>query len=130
MRSHSNGGGRAEHVTARPLRFCVFVYSFEKWNSALARKKLIVLGDEGGALTAAGRRFLTEFGVVLTPATGQRIFCRPAWTGASGHITSSAISAPSSAVSALSAAGSRDNAGRARYASLRPAGAGSSRVSA
>jgi len=127
MRSHSNGGGRAADVTARPLRLCVFVYSFEKWNNTLARKKL---GDEGGTLTVAGRRFLTEFGVVLTPATGQRIFCRPAWTGASGHITSPAISAPSSAVSALSAAGSRDNAGRARYASLRPAGAGSSRVSA
>src|SRR5262245_35747707 len=85
MRSHSNGGGRAADVTARPLRLCVFVYSFEKWNNALARKKL---GDEGGTLTVAGRRFLTEFGVVLTPATGQRIFCRPCldWSERPYHI--------------------------------------------
>src|SRR5262245_1175453 len=35
---------------------------------ALARKKLVILSDEGGALTKAGRRFLTEFGAVLPPS--------------------------------------------------------------
>ena len=55
---------------------------------ALARKKLVVLSDEGGELTAAGRRFLTEFGAVLTPSTGQRIFCRPCldWSERRYHI--------------------------------------------
>jgi len=55
---------------------------------ALARKKLVVLSDEGGALTAAGRRFLSEFGALLTPATGQRIFCRPCldWSERRYHI--------------------------------------------
>jgi DNA-binding transcriptional ArsR family regulator len=56
---------------------------------ALARKKLVILSDEGGALTKAGRRFLTEFGAVLPPsANGQRIFCRPCldWSERRYHI--------------------------------------------
>jgi hypothetical protein len=56
---------------------------------ALARRRLVVLNDEGGELTTAGRRFLTEFGAVLTPAAaGQRIFCRPCldWSERRYHI--------------------------------------------
>src|SRR6185295_10983550 len=45
---------------------------------ALVRKKCVVLSDEGGELTAAGKRFLTSFGSSLLPASGsRRIFCRP-----------------------------------------------------
>ncbi|MGB8895121.1 MAG: helix-turn-helix transcriptional regulator [Pseudolabrys sp.] len=38
---------------------------------ALVRKKYVVLSDEGGELTVAGKRFLTGFGSAL------RIYCRP-----------------------------------------------------
>jgi hypothetical protein len=38
----------------------------------------VVLSDEGGELTATGKRFLTGFGAALdTGAAKRRIFCRP-----------------------------------------------------
>ena len=39
---------------------------------ALVRKKYVVLSDEGGELTPSGKRFLTQFGAALTPASGHR----------------------------------------------------------
>jgi hypothetical protein len=36
----------------------------------------IVLTDEGGEVTSSGERFLSTFGVDLTPRT-RRIFCQP-----------------------------------------------------
>jgi DNA-binding transcriptional ArsR family regulator len=45
---------------------------------ALVRKRYVVLSDEGGELTVAGKRFLSGFGSVVMPASGsRRIFCRP-----------------------------------------------------
>src|SRR5262245_7628338 len=84
MRSHSNGGGRAADVTARPLRFCVFVYSFEKWNRAKS----------------------SSFSVVLTPATGQRIFCRPCldWSERRYHIAGHLGSEPARATTQVARA--------------------------
>jgi len=44
---------------------------------ALVAKKLIVLSDEGGEVTAAGTRFFTAFGADLKrPAASRRVFCR------------------------------------------------------
>jgi DNA-binding transcriptional ArsR family regulator len=44
---------------------------------ALVAKKFIVLGDEGSALTARGRKFLCDFGADLTATSAsRRIFCR------------------------------------------------------
>jgi DNA-binding transcriptional ArsR family regulator len=44
---------------------------------ALTAKKLIVLSEEGGELTAAGKRFLTQFGIQPNgKAAGRRVFCR------------------------------------------------------
>jgi hypothetical protein len=44
---------------------------------ALLVRRFIVLSDEGGAVTAAGARFLTKFGIDLnTKSAGRRIFCR------------------------------------------------------
>jgi DNA-binding transcriptional ArsR family regulator len=56
---------------------------------ALVGSKFVVLNDEGGALTPAGKRFLTEFGIGLTaPGVGRRIFCRPCldWSERRYHI--------------------------------------------
>jgi DNA-binding transcriptional ArsR family regulator len=56
---------------------------------ALAAKGYITLGDDGGEVTAAGARFLTEFGADLTPASGnRRIFCRPCldWSERRYHV--------------------------------------------
>jgi len=65
--------------------------------STLAGNKFVVLNDEGGALTPAGKKFLREFGATLTaPGAGRRIFCRHASTGASGATTLPATSAPGS----------------------------------
>ena len=45
---------------------------------ALMAKKYVALNDDGGELTAAGRRFLTKFGATLdAKAATRRIFCRP-----------------------------------------------------
>jgi DNA-binding transcriptional ArsR family regulator len=56
---------------------------------ALVRRKYVVLSDEGGELTVAGKRFLTGFGTALRPASGsRRIFCRPCldWSERRYHI--------------------------------------------
>jgi DNA-binding transcriptional ArsR family regulator len=56
---------------------------------ALVRRKYVILSDEGGELTTAGRRFLTDFGSSLLPASGShRIFCRPCldWSERRYHI--------------------------------------------
>jgi len=45
---------------------------------ALVRKRYIVLNDEGGELTVAGKRFFNGFGTAFEPAPGsRRNFCRP-----------------------------------------------------
>ena len=44
---------------------------------ALVARRFIVLTDDGGAVTAAGTRFLTKFGVDFDgKSAGRRIFCR------------------------------------------------------
>jgi DNA-binding transcriptional ArsR family regulator len=44
---------------------------------ALVAKRFIVLTEEGGAVTAAGARFLKDFGAnVDSKAAGRRVFCR------------------------------------------------------
>jgi DNA-binding transcriptional ArsR family regulator len=43
---------------------------------AMIAQKYLVLSDEGGEVTAAGRRFLTAFGTDLSGKSGRRIFCR------------------------------------------------------
>jgi DNA-binding transcriptional ArsR family regulator len=44
---------------------------------ALVAKKFVVLTEEGGEVTKAGARFLTQFGATLNAKpTGRRIFCR------------------------------------------------------
>jgi DNA-binding transcriptional ArsR family regulator len=56
---------------------------------ALVRKKFVVLSDEGGELTTAGKRFLVRFGTALMPASGsRRVFCRPCldWSERRYHI--------------------------------------------
>src|SRR5262245_5630748 len=56
---------------------------------ALVRKRYIVLNDEGGELTVAGKRFFNGFGSALGPAPGSRgIFCRPCldWSERRYHI--------------------------------------------
>ena len=54
---------------------------------ALAANGHIVLGEDGGAVTAAGARFLTGFGADLSPR-GKRIFCRPCldWSERRYHV--------------------------------------------
>ena len=42
---------------------------------ALVSKRYLVLDEEGGELTAAGKRFLTGFGAKLD-LPGRRVFCR------------------------------------------------------
>jgi DNA-binding transcriptional ArsR family regulator len=45
---------------------------------ALVARRYVALSEEGGAVTAAGKRFLLDFGAVLTAKAGsRRIFCRP-----------------------------------------------------
>ncbi len=56
---------------------------------ALVAKRYVVLSDEGGEVTAAGKRFLTEFGARLTPTpNSRRIFCRPCldWSERRHHV--------------------------------------------
>lgn len=56
---------------------------------ALLDKEFIVLGEDGGEVTAAGARFLTGFGATLTPLTrSRRIFCRPCldWSERRYHV--------------------------------------------
>jgi DNA-binding transcriptional ArsR family regulator len=45
---------------------------------ALAAKRYVALSEEGGAVTTTGKRFLADFGAILTAKGGnRRIFCRP-----------------------------------------------------
>ena len=56
---------------------------------ALVAKRYVVLSDEGGEVTAAGKRFLTEFGAQLTQTpNSRRIFCRPCldWSERRYHV--------------------------------------------
>ena len=56
---------------------------------ALVQKRYAVMNDEGGQLTAAGKRFLTGCGSVLIQYPGsRRIFCRPCldWSERRYHI--------------------------------------------
>ena len=56
---------------------------------ALVAKKFVVLSEEGGALTARGQKFLSDFGADLTAKSGsRRIFCRACldWSERRHHI--------------------------------------------
>ncbi len=56
---------------------------------ALVAKRYVMLSEEGGEVTAAGKRFLTAFGAQLTSKTGsRRIFCRPCldWSERRYHV--------------------------------------------
>jgi DNA-binding transcriptional ArsR family regulator len=56
---------------------------------ALVAKRYVALSDDGGQLTATGRRFLAKFGARLEPLpTTRRIFCRPCldWSERRYHI--------------------------------------------
>ncbi|MGC1573894.1 MAG: transcriptional regulator [Pseudolabrys sp.] len=55
---------------------------------ALVRKRYVVLSDEGGELTVAGKRFLSGFGSAIMPSGSSRIFCRPCldWSERRYHI--------------------------------------------
>jgi len=55
---------------------------------ALVASGAIVLAPEGGEVTAAGARLLTQFGVALAPPTSKRIFCRPCldWSERRYHV--------------------------------------------
>ena len=55
---------------------------------ALSARRFVVLGEDGGALTPAGMRFLTTFGAELHSRTTGRIFCRACldWSERRYHI--------------------------------------------
>jgi DNA-binding transcriptional ArsR family regulator len=56
---------------------------------ALVAKKYVALNDEGGELTASGKRFLTAFGAQLSAkSASRRIFCRPCldWSERRYHV--------------------------------------------
>jgi hypothetical protein len=56
---------------------------------ALVAKQCVVLDEDGGEVTEAGRRFFCDFGVDLTArARSRRIFCRPCldWSERRHHI--------------------------------------------
>jgi DNA-binding transcriptional ArsR family regulator len=56
---------------------------------ALIVRECVVLGDDGGEVTAAGARFLGDFGAYLSPPSRtRRIFCRPCldWSERRYHI--------------------------------------------
>ncbi|MGH9694012.1 MAG: ArsR/SmtB family transcription factor, partial [Bryobacteraceae bacterium] len=56
---------------------------------ALIAKKYVVLGEEGGAVTPSGRRFLSQFGAQLvSQSSSRRVFCRPCldWSERRYHI--------------------------------------------
>lgn len=56
---------------------------------ALCRRRHVVLGDEGGEVTAAGVEFLARFGLDLAEARRRRrVFCRPCldWTERRPHL--------------------------------------------
>jgi DNA-binding transcriptional ArsR family regulator len=56
---------------------------------ALSARRFVILGEDGGALTPAGARFLTAFGIeVQSNNAGRRIFCRACldWSERRYHI--------------------------------------------
>lgn len=55
-------------------------------SDALTDRGHVALGADGGEVTEAGLRFLSEFGA--TPATGRRVFCRPCldWSERRPHL--------------------------------------------
>jgi DNA-binding transcriptional ArsR family regulator len=56
---------------------------------ALVARGHVVLGDDGGEVTASGARFLAEFGADLPPLShSRRIFCRPCldWSERRYHV--------------------------------------------
>jgi DNA-binding transcriptional ArsR family regulator len=56
---------------------------------ALMAQGFVVLGDDGGEVTPAGARFLTDFGLDLAVQSGsRRIFCRPCldWSERRYHV--------------------------------------------
>ncbi len=56
---------------------------------ALVAKRYVALNEEGGEVTAAGKRFLTGFGADLALKSGtRRIFCRPCldWSERRYHV--------------------------------------------
>ncbi len=55
---------------------------------ALLTREHIVLGDEGGEVTAAGARFFAEFGAQLHPPGSRRVVCRPCldWSERRWHL--------------------------------------------
>ena len=56
---------------------------------AMTGKGYIVLGEDGGEVTAAGVQFLTDFGVDLMPkARSRRLFCQPCldWSERRFHV--------------------------------------------
>ena len=81
---------------------------------ALVRKRYVVLSDEGGELTVAGKRFLSAFGTErLRRRAAAGSSADPAWIGASGAITLPALWAPRYAAAVSNAAGRCVNEGRA-----------------
>jgi DNA-binding transcriptional ArsR family regulator len=62
----------------------------------LVRREQLVLTDEGGEITAAGRDFLTRFGIDLDEARHRkRAFCRPCldWTERRPHLAGAVAAA-------------------------------------
>jgi DNA-binding transcriptional ArsR family regulator len=59
---------------------------------ALVTRQHIVLGDEGGEITAAGARFFAEFGAQLHPPGSRRVVCRPCldWSERRWHLAGAA----------------------------------------
>ena len=98
---------------------------------ALVRKRYVVLSDEGGELTVAGKRFLSGFGSAIMPRPAAAVSSAdPAWIGASGAITLPATWAPKYAVAVSNAAGSCVSKGHALFASQRSDGVACARSSA
>jgi len=59
---------------------------------ALIARGDIVLGDDGGEVTAAGARFFSEFGAKLQPRGSRRTLCRPCldWSERRWHLAGAA----------------------------------------
>ena len=55
---------------------------------ALIDRAYIVLGEDGGQVTGAGRMFLEEIGISLGSVSGRRLFCRPCldWSERRPHL--------------------------------------------
>jgi DNA-binding transcriptional ArsR family regulator len=55
---------------------------------ALQERGCVVLGEDGGEVTAAGHTLFARFGLDLSPANSRRVFCRPCidWTERRPHL--------------------------------------------